>query len=64
MGRLGIITNQDGIARINPPRDQGHLDYLFRVKDDFGCFFDTAFTLNGVEAEFTMEPKTGKLPWR
>ncbi len=59
---MGIITNQDGIARINPPRDQGHLDYLFRVKDDFGCFFDTAFTLNGVEAEFTMEPKTGEAP--
>ncbi|MFO7615740.1 MAG: gliding motility-associated C-terminal domain-containing protein [Bacteroidales bacterium] len=59
---LGIVSDRDGVARIDPPLDLGHLPYLFRVKDDFGCFYDTTLTLYGVKAEFTMEPKTGEAP--
>ena len=58
----GILSDRDGVARIDPPRNLGHLPYLFRVKDDFGCFYDTTFTLHGVMAEFTMEPKSGEAP--
>ena len=42
--------------------NQGNLDYIFRVKDNFGCFSDTTLTLYGVYASFLADPKTGEAP--
>lgn len=58
----GIQSDRQGIARIRPPLGQGHLNYIFRVKDNFECIHDTSFTLYGVFSNFTMEPKTGEAP--
>ena len=58
----GIKSDRNGIARVQPPVDKGHLEYVFRVTDDFGCFHDTTITLYGVYAEFSMDPLNGEAP--
>jgi gliding motility-associated-like protein len=59
---ISIQSDRNGIARIKPPLNQGNLDYIFRVKDNFGCFSDTTLTLYGVYASFLADPKTGEAP--
>ncbi len=58
----GMQSNRNGIARIKPPLDKGHMKYVFRVADNFGCFYDTTLTLFGVYSTFDMEPLTGEAP--
>jgi gliding motility-associated-like protein len=58
----GIQSDRNGISRIAPPLDQGHVQYVFRVTDDFQCFYDTTLTLYGVYAEYSMNPLTGEAP--
>ncbi|MBT3241524.1 MAG: T9SS type B sorting domain-containing protein [Bacteroidetes bacterium] len=57
-----MVSDRHGVGRTEPPLDEGHLDYIFRVQDDFGCFHDTSLTLYGVYAEYTMDPLTGEAP--
>jgi len=57
-----IVSDRHGVARTEPPLNKGHLEYIFRVKDDFGCFHDTTLTLYGVYAEYSMDPVTGEAP--
>ncbi len=59
---IGIQSDRNGIARVKPPLDKGHLEYVFRVADDFGCYHDTTLTLYGLYATFSMEPLTGEAP--
>jgi len=59
---VGIESDRNGIARIRPPLNMGDLKYIFRVKDDFGCYHDTTLTLFGVYASFTVTPKSGEAP--
>jgi len=58
----GIQSDRNGISRVTPPLDEGHLEYIFRVSDDFSCFYDTTLTLYGVYAEYSMNPLTGEAP--
>ncbi len=58
----GIQSDRNGIARIEPPLNKGHMNYSFRVKDNFGCFHDTTLTLYGVYASYSSNPKTGEAP--
>jgi gliding motility-associated-like protein len=58
----GIQSDRNGISRVTPPLDEGHLQYVFRVTDDFGCFHDTTLTLYGVYAEYSMDPLMGEAP--
>jgi gliding motility-associated-like protein len=58
----GIITDHNGIARVQPPLDKGNQDYIFRVIDNFGCYHDTTLTVYGVYATFTVDPMEGEAP--
>lgn len=58
----GIQTDHHGVARVLPPLNLGHQEYIFRVEDDFACFHDTTLTLYGVYAEYEMDPITGEAP--
>lgn len=57
-----IQSDYNGVGRAAPPLDEGHVNYLFRVMDDFGCFHDTTLTLYGVYAEYSFDPLTGEAP--
>jgi len=57
-----MISDRHGVGRTEPPLDEGHQNYIFRVMDDFGCFFDTTMMLYGVYADYTMDPLTGEAP--
>lgn len=57
-----IVSDRHGVARTEPPLNEGHLDYIFRVQDDFGCFHDTTLTLYGLYAEYSIDPLTGEAP--
>lgn len=57
-----IGSDYHGVARAEPPLNEGHLEYVFRVQDNFGCFHDTTLLLYGVYAEYTMDPLTGEAP--
>jgi len=59
---VGIQSDRNGVARIKPPLDLGHLKYTFRAKDDFGCYFDTTLTIYGVYASYTFDPAEGEAP--
>ena len=59
---IGIQSDRNGIARIKPPLDKGDMHYIFRVKDNFGCYHDTTLVLYGVFARFTAKPKSGEAP--
>lgn len=57
-----ISSNRNGIARANPPLDEGHQKYIFRVEDDRGCPHDTTLTLYGLYAEYSFAPDNGEAP--
>ncbi len=57
-----MVSDRHGVGRTEPPLDEGHLVYVFRVEDDYGCFHDTTLTLYGVYAEYSMDPITGEAP--
>jgi gliding motility-associated-like protein len=57
-----VVSDRHGVARAEPPLNEGHHNYIFRIKDNFGCFFDTTLLLYGVYAEYTMDPLTGEAP--
>ncbi len=59
---LGLLSNRNGVARIRPPLNLGHLRYKFTVRDDFGCFHDTTLLLYGLHTDYTMDPKEGEAP--
>jgi len=59
---LGIQSDRNGIARIKPPLNMGNLNYIFRVKDNFGCFHDTTLLLYGVYASYNVSPMFGEAP--
>lgn len=57
-----MVSDRNGVGRTEPPLNEGHLKYVFRVQDNFGCFHDTTLTLYGVYAQYTIDPKTGEAP--
>lgn len=57
-----IKSDRNGIARAQPPLDEGHHKYIYRVKDDFGCFHDTIIQLYGLYAEYSFTPDNGEAP--
>ena len=57
-----ILSDRNGIARSQPPLDEGHQKYIFRVEDDFGCFHDTIIELSGLYAEYSFNPDNGEAP--
>ena len=57
-----MVSDRNGIGRAQPPLDEGHQKYIFRVEDDFGCFHDTILEIYGLYAEYTFEPKNGEAP--
>ena len=57
-----ISSDRNGIARSNPPLDEGHQKYIFRVEGDFGCFHDTTLTIFGLYAEYSFDPDQGEAP--
>lgn len=58
----GMVTDRHGVGKAQPPLDEGHMTYIFRVKDNFGCFQDTTLMLYGVYAEYSFDPLTGEAP--
>lgn len=58
----GITSQGYEVAMAEPPLDEGHLPYTFKVMDDFGCFHDTTLLLYGVYAQYVLEPETGEAP--
>lgn len=58
----GLESDYRGVARAVPPLDEGHMNYIFRVMDDFGCFHDTTLIIYGVYAEYTLDPISGEAP--
>jgi gliding motility-associated-like protein len=55
-----IVSDRNGIARAQPPLDEGHQKYIFTVEDDFGCFHDTTLLIFGLYSEYTFEPDNGE----
>ncbi|MFC2119424.1 gliding motility-associated C-terminal domain-containing protein [Bacteroidota bacterium] len=58
----GISIDDAGIARANPPLDNGHQEYSFQVKDNYGCYFDTTITVYGLIGEYSFDPTEGEAP--
>ena len=59
-GGAMILTDRNGIARAQPPLDEGHQKYIFTVEDDFGCFHDTTLLIYGLYSEYTFDPDNGE----
>lgn len=57
-----IVSDRHGVARTVPPLDEGHMDYVFRIQDNYGCFHDTSLTVYGVYAEYSVDPLLGEAP--
>lgn len=57
-----IGSDRNGVARAQPPLDEGHQKYIFRVEDDFGCFHDTTLLLFGLYSEYSFDPLGGEAP--
>ena len=57
-----IGSDRNGVARAQPPLDEGHQKYIFRVEDDFGCFHDTTLLLYGLYSEYEFDPLGGEAP--
>lgn len=57
-----IVSDRHGVARTEPPLNEGHMDYVFRIQDNFGCFHDTSLILYGLSAEYSIDPTTGEAP--
>ncbi len=57
-----ITTDRNGVAKSQPPLDEGHQKYIFRVEDDFGCFHDTTLLIYGLYSEYSFDPAGGEAP--